>query len=118
MNQITRIAVNRTMDPMQEVMNCLFEKKGDVFISNEILGQIKKLHSYTMRNQGKEETYTFHKRIRGTDALFSFLVTTETTGNRVYGMDCLIAELGVFQKNKIIADSKSPQEVYVMFQGE
>ena len=118
MNEVTRIAVNRTMDPMQAVMNCLFEKIGEVFISAEILEHIKKLHSYTMISQGKEETYTFHKRIRGTDELFSFLVATGPAGNRAYGLDCLSAEFGVVRKSSNDAESKMTPKVYVMLQEE
>ena len=118
MSEITKIAVNRTMDPMQAVMNCLFEKRGDVFISNRILEHIKKVHSYTKISQGKEETYTFHKRIRGTDELFSFLVVTGPAGNRAYGLDCLIAEFGVVHKNANITESKMNPKVYVMLQEE
>jgi len=118
MNQFTTIAVTRTMDPMQEVMNCLFEKIGEVFISNKILEKIKKTHSYTMRIRGKEEVYTFHKRIRGTDELFSFLVTAEPEGNRAFNLDCLVAEFGLTPKRKKTTDSKFGEKVYVMLQEE
>ena len=118
MNNFTRIAVMRTMDPMQEVMNCLFEKKGDVFISNKILEIIKKAHSYTMITQGKEHIYTFHKRIRGTDTLFSFLVTAKDEGNRVSNLACLSAEFGVPRNHEDGTDEKIDERVLVMLQGE
>lgn len=118
MNEITTIAVNRTMDPIQAVMACLFEKRGEVFISNKILENIKKVHSYTMISGGKEEVYTFHKRIRGTDTLFSFLVSTGPAGNRAYGLDCLIAEFGSVQKHNNIVETTINQKVYVMLQEE
>lgn len=118
MTDITRIAVKRTMDPMQEVMNCLFEKKGDVFISNKILKLIKEAHSYTKIPRGNEEEYTFHKRVRGTNALFSFLVTTGPAGNHVSNLDCIAAELGLMEKHKEMADATPGRKVYVMLQGE
>ena len=118
MSKITTIAVKRTMDPMQAVMSCLFEKIGEVFISNKLLENIKKSHSYTMKIQGKEEVYTFHKRIRGTDELFSFLVTTEPEGNRASDLNCLVAEFGMTAKNKNIADSKTSSKVYMILQEE
>lgn len=116
MNEITRIAVKRTMDPMQELMNCLFEKKADVFISNKILELIKKTHSYTMLPCGSTNIYTFHKRIRGTDVVFSFMVAVEPTGNRVFGLDCIIAELGLIEKYKEAMKVKNNQNVYLMMQ--
>ena len=118
MNEITRIAVKRTMDPMQEVMNCLFEKNGDVFISDKILSLIKEAHSYTMIPRGNAEEYTFHKRVRGTDALFSFLVTTGPAGNHVSSLDCIAAELGLMEKHKDMADENTGAKVYVMLQDE
>ena len=115
MNDFTRIAVKRTMDPMQVVMNCLFEKKGDVFISNKILEIIKKAHSYTMSTQGKEDVYTFHKRIRGTDTLFSFLVTKRPEGNRVSNLDCITADFGVLynHENGTDADWRKLKPLYI-----
>ena len=118
MSKITTIAVNTTMDPMQAVMSCLFEKIGEVFISNKLLEKIKKSHSYTMKIQGKEEVYTFHKRIRGTDELFSFLVTTEPEGNRASDLNCLIAEFGLTEKHKNVTSSEITPKVYVTLQEE
>lgn len=118
MTEITRIAVKRTMDPMQVVMNNLFEKKGEVFISKKILEIIKTAHSYTMITQGKEEVYTFHKRIRGTDTLFSFLVTARPEGNRVSNLDCISADFGVLYNHEDGTDEKLEERVYVMLQGE
>ena len=116
MNDFTRIAVSRTMDPMQEVMNSLFEKKGEVFISQKILEIIKTAHSYTMSTQGKEEVYTFHKRIRGTDTLFSFLVTARPEGNRVSNLECISADFGVLHNHENGTDAKLNGRVFVMLQ--
>ena len=99
-------------------MNCLFEKKGDVFISDKILSLIKEAHSYTMIPRGNAEEYTFHKRVRGTDALFSFLVITGPAGNQVSNLDCIAAELGLMEKHKDATDATSHGKVYVMFQDE
>ena len=118
MKDFTRVAVSGTMDPMQEVMNRLFEKTGEVFISKKILEIIKTAHSYTMTTQGKEEVYTFHKRIRGTDTLFSFLVTSRPEGNRVSNLDCISADFGVMYHPNYEADTKLDESIYVMLQGE
>lgn len=111
------IAVERTMDPMKEVMDCLFEKKGEVFISNKILEFIKKAHSYTMIPCGTYDVYTFHKRARGTDALFSFIVMSGEEGNKVSNLEC-IAELGLVGKQCELVDTKTREKVYVTVQGE
>ena len=118
MNDFTRIAVERTMDPMQEVMRFLFEKKGKLFVSDKILETIKKAHSYTMVTQGKEEVYTFHKRIRGTDTLFSFLITSRPEGNRVSNLDCIATEFGLKCNHVYDTDEKTDTKVCVMLQGE
>lgn len=118
MTEITRIAVKKTMDPMQEVMNSLFENKGELFISKKILEIIKKAHSYTMITQGKEEVYTFHKRIRGTDTLFSFLVTAKPEGNRVSDLDCISADFGVMHNHEDGTNEKLEKRVYMMLQDE
>ena len=118
MNEITKIAVKRTIDPMQEVMNALFEKKGDIFISDKILNLIKTTHSYTMIPCGKSAIYNFHKRIRGTETLFSFLVTTGPGGNRVSELDCIVAEFGVLEKHKALIDTTPHGKVFLMLQEE
>ena len=118
MNDFTRIAVKGTMDPMQVVMRSLFEKSGEVFISEKILELIKKAHSYTMITQGKEEVYTFHKRIRGTDTLFSFLVTARPEGNRVSKLECIAADFGLRCTNEFETDLNFEEKVYVVLQGE
>ena len=118
MGDFTRIAVKRTMDPMQEVMRFLFEKKGELFVSDKILEIIKKEHSYTMATQGKEEVYTFHKRIRGTDTLFSFLVTSRPEGNIVSNLDCIAAEFGLKCAHEYNRDEKYDAKVYVTLQDE
>ena len=118
MSEITRIAVKSTMDPMQVIMNSLFERKGDVFISNKILNLIKEAHSYTMIPSGNTEVYTFHKRIRGTDALFSFFVIKGIEEIKVLDLDCFAAELGLMQKHKEIFEAKKNGKVYVIYQEE
>ena len=118
MKEITRIAVERTMDPMQDVMDCLFEKIGEVFISNKILEIIKKAHSYTMITQGKEEVYTFLKRIRGTETLFSFLVTTGPEGNRVSNLDCIGADFGLLYNHEYGTSAETNGKVFVILQDE
>ena len=111
------IAVKRTMDPMNAVLDCLFENKGEVFISNKILEFIKKAHSYTMVPCGKYDAYTFHKRARGTNALFSFLVMAGEKENKVYGLEC-VAELGLMEKHCELVDAKTRERVYVTLEGE
>ena len=118
MNDFTRIAVKGTMDPMQVVMSSLFEKNGEVFISKKILEIIKKAHSYTMIAHGKEEVYTFHKRIRGTDTLFSFLVTARPEGNRVSNLECIAADFGLKCNQEFQTDLNFDAKVYVELQGE
>lgn len=118
MNKITKIAVKNTIDPMQVVMDCLFENKDEILISDKILECIKKTHSYMKRPHVKYEVYTFHKRVRGTDALFSFLVTTGADGNKVSTIECITAELGLMESHINSQNEKIKKKVYFMFQGE
>ena len=118
MKEFTRVAVKRTMDPMQEVMECLFEKSGEIFISNKILEIIKKAHSYTMMTQGKEEIYTFHKRIRGTETLFSFEVTVRPDGNQVSNLDCIAADFGLLHNHEYGTNAKAGRKVFMILQDE
>jgi len=111
--QITQIAVNQTMDPMKAVMDCLFEKKCELFISDRILEHIKKAHSYTKMGNGKEDLYIFHKRARGTDALFSFVVEAGPDGNLVSNLECIISELGTMKKNEDLVSMETKEKVYV-----
>ena len=56
---IIEFAVGRTVDPMPEVMEKLFEKC-EILISTQVLEMLKKMHSYTAINN----EYTFHRRAR------------------------------------------------------
>lgn len=115
MSKITRIVVQSTVDPMPKVMECLFGKC-ETSISDEVLHAMKKLHSYTKIVKGNVEIYTFYKRARGTDALFSFLVTTGTKENKVSNLDC-IAELGLMERHEDV-NTTPAKKVYVMIRGE
>ena len=115
MNDITKIALKDTVDPMPYVMDSLFGKC-ETSISNEVLDAMKKMHSYTKIIKGDQEVYTFHKRVRGTDALFSFLVTTGTKGNKVSNLECF-AELGLMERHEE-SNTTPAKKVYVMIKGE
>ena len=116
--EITQIAVNPTMDPMKAVMDCLFEKRCDLFISDGILELIKKVHSYTKTFNGKQEVYVFNKRARGTEALFSFVVKTKNNENLVSNLECIISELGVMRRNEDVINGTTMEKVYVRLQEE
>lgn len=114
---ITEIAVERTVDPMHEVMDCLFAKC-EILISNKILDVMKKFHSYTKITNVSDEKYIFHRRTRGTDALFSFIVTTGVDGNKVSDLECIVAEFGPMDSQNDIANTRFGNKVYIMLQGE
>ncbi len=116
--KITQIAVNHTMDPMKAVMDCLFEKRCELFISDRILELIKKAHSYTKMSNGKDELYVFHKRARGTDALFSFEVETTNEGNVVSNLECIISELGTMKEDQDLVNRMAMERVYVRLEEE
>ena len=115
MDNIT-IAVESAVDPMTQVMDCLF-RECEVLISDKILDVMKKFHSYTKMTKGKVEKYTFHRRTRGTDALFSFVVTTGMNGNKVSDLECIAAELGLMGKQETSCE-KTGEKVYVIFKEE
>ena len=111
---IIEFAEGRTVDPMPEVMEKLFDKC-EILISTKVLELMKKLHSYTSYNN----QYRFHRRTRGTDALFSFIVTTGTEGNKVSNLECIGAELGLAPREENVCNILQCREkVYFMLQGE
>ena len=113
--EITEIAVTKTMEPMQTVLDCLFEKKCEIYISMEVLELIKQAHSYTKFPGKKGEVYKFYKRVRGTNALFSFSVNTGEKENLVSGLD-YVTELGLVQRNEEMFHNMSSEKVYIMLQ--
>lgn len=97
MNKFTVIAIAPTVDPMPEVLQCLFGKC-ETSISNDVLDVMIRMHSFTKHNEGNQEVFTFYKRERRTDGLlFSFLVKKGENGNKVSKLECF-TELGLMEK--------------------
>lgn len=105
-------AVERTVDPMPEMLEKLFEKC-EILISNRVLDVLKKMHSYTAH----DNQYKFHRRTRGADVLYSFIVTTGAEGNKVSDLECY-AELGRVVPECDMHNVQSVDKVYFMLQGE
>ena len=110
---IIEFAEGRTIDPMPEVMEKLFDKC-EVVISTQVLEMLKKMHSYTALNN----VYTFNRRTRGTNVLFSFKVTKGTEGNTVTNLECIGAELGLVPTEANMNKIQGAEKVYFMLQGE
>ena len=109
---IIEFAEERTLDPMPEVMKELFEKS-KILISTKVLNVLKKMHAYTKTNN----QYTFHRRISGTNVLFSFGVTEGPKWNTVSGLECIITEASVAPKN-MEAHEQDMENVYFIIKGE
>ena len=100
------------IDPMQEMMERMFENS-KILISDKVLERLKKWHSYTKtKNQ-----YIFHRRIRGTNVLFSFKVTEGQEWNTVSDFECIITEASV-KLECIDTYVKNPENVYIRIKGE
>ena len=109
---IIEFAEERTMDPMPEVMERMFEN-GKIMISTKVLDLLKKMHSYTKTNK----QYTFHRRNRGTDVLFSFRVTEGPEWNIVSDLECIITEASVKTKSMDMY-VQNMENVYFIIKGE
>jgi len=114
---IIKIAVERTVDPMPEVMNSLFGQR-EILISDKVLEMLKQMHSYSKITKGNYDEYTFHRRTRGTDALFSFIVTTGADGNKASNLECIVAELGIMGKDDDVYKQKNDRKIYFVLQDE
>ena len=98
-------------------MNCLFKNDGEIEISDKILEAIKSEHSYTMKPNGKEDVYTFNKRARGTEVLYSFFVRVGGFGNRVSDLEWL-TDFGKREKVSNQGDFKKRAKICVLFKEE
>lgn len=117
MNKITKLAVSGTGDPMQEVMEHLFGKEYDIYISDEILEIMKRTHSYNMTPNGNEAVYTFNKRGRATHIYYSFtVVSSRENENRVSKLE-YTTELGKMEKQNN-EDNAPRKKVYITLQEE
>lgn len=116
-NNITYIAVERTMDPLQIVINYLLEKKGEISISNKILELMKQEHSYTMLPWENQEIYMFNRRARGTDIFFSFQVTAGEKENNVSNLE-YTTDFGKSERITDSQDSKAENQICIIFAGE
>ena len=117
MNKITQLAVKGTVDPMQEVMDHLFGKEYEIYISDEILEIMKKTHSYNMTPNGNEAVYTFNKRGRATHIYYSFtVVSSRENENRVSKLE-YTTEIGLTEKHHEV-DNAPRKKVYITLQEE
>lgn len=105
-----------TVDPMPVLMGLLFDKD-EIIISDEILGAIKKMHSYTKKTCGKKEFYEFYKRGRGTHMFFTFSIINDGKRNKVSRLE-YYTELGVSERYEYSQDAEYVKMVYMAFKGE
>ena len=116
MEKDTKIVLETTADPMPQVIDLLFKKK-EITISDRILEEIKRFHSYTQRMDRENTIYQFYKRERGTNLFFTFLVIDNGRENKVFRLE-YYTELGVNQKIKYSQGTAYSKKVYLVFKGE